>query len=79
MGRRKNSTYDPFVNETLQELKTEMEQLKDMNRMLLSKLDEQHKYIEERLNKQDDRLEKRDEMLMQSMRETQETKQLLLE
>lgn len=62
---------DPFVHETLKELKTEMEQLKDMNRMLLAKLDEQHEYIDKRLNK-------RDELLMQSMRESQETKQLLL-
>jgi hypothetical protein len=49
-----------------------MEQLKDMNRMLLAKIDEQHEYIESRLDK-------RDELLMQSLRESQETKKLLLE
>lgn len=62
----------PFVNETLQELKTEMEQIKEMNRLLLSRLDEQHKYIEKRLDE-------RDQLLMQSIRTSQETKKLLLE
>ncbi|WP_374702743.1 DUF3967 domain-containing protein [Bacillus sp. V5-8f] len=37
----------------------------------MQRLDEQQKYIDERLNK-------RDEMLMESIRETQETKKLLL-
>jgi hypothetical protein len=41
------------------------------NRELLERLDKQQKYIEERLND-------RDEMLLQSIREQQETKQLLL-
>jgi hypothetical protein len=61
-----------FSNETLKELKTDMEQLKDMNRMLLKRLDEQQTYIEERMSK-------RDELLLQSIRETQDTKKLLLE
>lgn len=61
----------PFLLETLEELKTEMEQLKDMNRLLLAKLDEQQKYIDERLSK-------RDQMLMESLKASQETKMLLL-
>ena len=40
--------HSPFVVETLKELRTEMEQLKEMNRLLLNKLDEQQKYIDER-------------------------------
>lgn len=72
-------TESPFVSETLQELKAEMEQLKDINRMLLAKLDEQHKYIENRLEYIENRQEERDKLLMQSLRESQETKQLLLE
>jgi DNA-binding transcriptional MerR regulator len=67
---------DPFAlafpNETLGELKSEIEQLKDMNRMLLSRLDEQQKYIESRLDQHDS-------ILMNSLRESQQTKQLLLE
>lgn len=62
---------NPFVLETLQELKTEMEQLKDLNRLLLTKLDEQQKYIDQRLNA-------RDELLMESLKQSQETKKLLL-
>jgi hypothetical protein len=52
-----------------QEERFEMQE--QFNKKLLERLDEQQKYIEERLNN-------RDEMLMQSIRETQETKQLLL-
>lgn len=62
---------NPFLLETLKELKTEMELLKDMNRLLLAKLDEQQKYIDERLSK-------RDQMLMESLKTSQETKMLLL-
>jgi hypothetical protein len=43
----------------------------EANRALVQKMDEQQKYIEERLNK-------RDELLLQSIRESQETKKLLL-
>jgi DNA-binding transcriptional MerR regulator len=50
----------------------EIEQLKDLNRQLLTRLDEQQKYIEERLDK-------RDSLIMESIRESQETKKLLLE
>jgi hypothetical protein len=44
----------------------------EVNRALVQKMDEQQKYIEERLNK-------RDELLLQSIREAQETKQHLLQ
>jgi DNA-binding transcriptional MerR regulator len=63
---------EPFLNETLKELKTDVEQLKEMNRMLLKRLDEQQTYIEERMSK-------RDNLLLQSLRESQETKKILLE
>lgn len=46
------------------------EQQEQFNRALLERLDEQQKYIEERLNKRDD-------MLVQSLREVQETKKLI--
>lgn len=68
----RSNELSPFVVETLLELKTEIEQLKEMNRLLLNKLDEQQQYIDNRLNK-------RDEMLMESLRQSQETKMLILE
>lgn len=46
----------PFENETLKELKAEIEQLKELNRLLLQRLEEQHKYIEKRLDQRDDLL-----------------------
>lgn len=59
-------------NEDIQELKEEMAHLKEVNRMLLSRLEEQQKYIEKRLDHHDD-------LLMNSLRESQEAKKLLLE
>jgi hypothetical protein len=66
-------------NNLIQELVSKMEtmeeqqkQLIDMNKALLTRLDEQQKYIEERLGKRDD-------VLLQSLRESQEAKKLLLE
>lgn len=61
-----------FPDETLKELKTEIEQLKDLNRILLTRLDEQQKYMEERMDF-------RDKLLMESIRESQETKRLITE
>lgn len=65
-------------NEILTKLQTFIEQqeeryskLEEFNKELIKRLDDQQNYIEERLNK-------RDELLMQSIRESQETKQLLL-
>lgn len=46
------------------------EQQEQFNKELLKRLDSQQKYIEERLNKRDD-------MLVQSLREVQETKKLI--
>jgi hypothetical protein len=43
----------------------------EANRTLIQRLDEQQTYIEERLNK-------RDELLVESLRETLETKKLLI-
>ena len=58
--------------ETLNKVFEEIEQLKDLNRQLLKRLDEQQSYIEERLSK-------RDAILMESLREVQETKKLMIE
>lgn len=66
--RALEETLESFQNNVL----SEIEQLKDLNRQLLTRLDEQQKYIEERLTH-------RDNMLLESIRETQTTKQLLLE
>lgn len=49
----------------------QLEAQEQFNKKLLERLDQQQQYIEERLNH-------RDEMLLQSLREAQETKQLLL-
>ncbi|MGM0875621.1 MAG: DUF3967 domain-containing protein [Bacillota bacterium] len=46
------------------------EQQERFNKVLLDKLDQQQKYIEERFNK-------RDETLIQSLREVQETRKLI--
>lgn len=55
---------------TLGEIKKEIQELKDLNRELLQRLSEQQKYIEKRL-------EERDRLLMQAIRESQETKKLI--
>lgn len=56
----------------LETMEEQQSQLVEMNKALFKQLDEQQKHIEERLNKRDD-------TLMQSLRESQETKRLLLE
>jgi DNA-binding transcriptional MerR regulator len=66
---------NPFVQELLDKMQTmeeQQNQLLEMNKELFKRLDEQQTYIEERLNQ-------RDGMLMQSLRESQEAKKLLLE
>lgn len=55
----------------ISELRTHIEKQEAFNRELLNRLDQQQNYIEERLNK-------RDALLMEALREAQETKQLLL-
>jgi DNA-binding transcriptional MerR regulator len=62
-----------------QKIMNKLEQLESFNKTLLDTIDKQQKYIEERLNKHEERLEKRDSMLMESLKESQETKRLLLE
>jgi len=61
-----------FANETDKELKAEIEQLREMNRQLLTMLDEQQKYIENRFNQQE-------ALIKDSIQQSQETKQLLIE
>jgi hypothetical protein len=60
------------ANEVITKLLDHIEQQEIFNQQLLRRLDEQQQYIEERLNH-------RDNMLLESLRESQETKQLLLE
>jgi DNA-binding transcriptional MerR regulator len=62
-----------------QKILNRLEQLEEFNKTLLDTINKQQKYIEERLHKQEERMEKRDSMLMESLREAQETKRLMLE
>lgn len=59
-------------NEVITKLLNHIEQQEVFNQQLLKRLDEQQKYIEEHVNK-------RDSLLMDALRESQETKKLLLE
>ncbi|WP_018395875.1 hypothetical protein [Bacillus sp. 37MA] len=56
----------------LAEMKQEIEQLKDLNRELLKRLDERDKYIEERMDK-------RDSQIMASLKELKQTKRITFE
>lgn len=56
------------ITRQLEHMQTEMEQLKELNRTLLVKLDEQYEYIKER-----------DQRVLEALQESQENKQLLLE
>jgi DNA-binding transcriptional MerR regulator len=56
----------------LAQMKHEIEQLKDLNRELLKRLDERDKYIDERMGKRDSRI-------MASLKELKETKKLTFE
>jgi DNA-binding transcriptional MerR regulator len=62
-----------------QKIMDKLEQLEAFNKTLLDTVAKQQEYIEERLNKQEERMENRDSMLLESIRETQETKRLMLE
>ncbi|XQY92928.1 DUF3967 domain-containing protein [Metabacillus sp. HB246100] len=62
----------------VKEVKETVRQQNELLQELMKKMDQQQKYIEERLEKQGERQEKRDSLLMESLRESQETKQLLL-
>jgi DNA-binding transcriptional MerR regulator len=57
------------VGKVLSELRSDMNDLKDFNRALLERLDKRDQYIEESIKK-------RDEQLMNVLREFQETKRL---
>ncbi|MBY0124506.1 DUF3967 domain-containing protein [Bacillus sp. S/N-304-OC-R1] len=57
-------------NEIINRLLNHIEQQEEFNQQLLKRLDGQQKYIEERLDK-------RDQLLMESIREAQETKKLI--
>ncbi|MGD6943946.1 DUF3967 domain-containing protein [Cytobacillus gottheilii] len=60
------------LNSEIKELKDGQEQMKAFNNELLQTLKEQQKYIDERLNK-------RDETLLESIREVQKSNTLLIE
>lgn len=57
-------------NEIISKLLDHIEHQEEFNKQLLKRLDEQQKYIEERLDK-------RDSLLLESIREAQETKKLI--
>lgn len=69
--RYDDSLIQEFVTK-METMEEQQNQLIEMNKALLTRLDEQQKYIEERLGRRDD-------VLMQSLRESQEAKKLLLE
>ncbi|MBO1005770.1 DUF3967 domain-containing protein [Pseudogracilibacillus auburnensis] len=72
-GNDKNSVPSMrYDNATTEKILNELEQLRDMNKQLIDRLDEQQTYIEERLSR-------RDAVLMESLREVQETKKLMIE
>ncbi|MCM3405937.1 DUF3967 domain-containing protein [Cytobacillus oceanisediminis] len=59
-------------NEVITKLLEHIERQENFNHQLLKRLDEQQKYIEEHVNR-------RDSLLTEALRESQETKKLLLE
>ncbi|MFJ5625586.1 DUF3967 domain-containing protein [Peribacillus loiseleuriae] len=67
---RESNLYERY-DDDIKEMKETIKQQNDLLQELIKKLDQQQDYIDNRLNK-------RDELLMQSLRESQETKQLLL-
>lgn len=71
-------------NEVIERLMNYIEQQEEhrkhqeeFNKKLLQRLEEQQKYIDERLKHGEEREKMRDEALMKSLRETQETKKLI--
>ncbi|QVY63924.1 DUF3967 domain-containing protein [Cytobacillus gottheilii] len=71
VNRYDSSQIDTLIKE-INSLKEGQEQLKAFNNELLQTLKQQQKYIDERLNKRDD-------MLLESIREVQKSNTLLLE
>ncbi|MBP3953630.1 DUF3967 domain-containing protein [Bacillus suaedae] len=72
-NKRSNERSDEMIQQLLEHMKKQeerMEQQEKFNKELLERLDRQQTYIEERLNE-------RDNTLIQSLREVQETKQLI--
>ncbi|AJQ62758.1 hypothetical protein BTT_64460 (plasmid) [Bacillus thuringiensis serovar morrisoni str. 4AA1] len=61
----------------LEQILEQQKQQEDFNKALLKKLEEQHKYFEERMNEREKRAEERDNLLLQNIREMQETKKLI--
>lgn len=66
-------------DEVIAQLLEHIKKQDDFNQELLSRLDQQQKYIEEKLNVIEAKQVERDNTLLESLRASQETKQLLLE
>jgi DNA-binding transcriptional MerR regulator len=67
------------LNKTIEIMQTDIEQLKTMNIELFNAFNEQSKYIKEQNEDIKKHINKYDSLLMQSIRESQEAKQLQLE
>jgi DNA-binding transcriptional MerR regulator len=78
-AQQNSNNDDRSLESDTQKILARLEQLENFNKTLLDTIDKQQKYIEERLDKHEERMEKRDSMLMESLRESQETKRLMLE
>jgi DNA-binding transcriptional MerR regulator len=67
------------VTDELQAIKTELEEQKRFNQLLLEQLHRQQKYIEQEMKRIDERLEERDRRLMESIRTLQKQKRERIE
>lgn len=75
-SKRSDDLIDQLIEKVDQQNQHIMNQ-EQFNKELLDRLDQQQKYINERLNAHEDRLIKRDELLMQSIRHSLETQKQL--
>lgn len=67
------------MGEQIGQLLEHIQKQEEYNRELLHRLDQQQKYIEDKLDKLETRQNERDSILLESLRTSQETKQMLLE
>lgn len=65
------------LNADFSRLFDEMEQLKELNRQLLIRLDEQQHYIEQGLTSMQESFSTRDSLLMRAIREQRETRKMI--
>ncbi|MFD2446700.1 DUF3967 domain-containing protein [Bacillus sp. CGMCC 1.16607] len=76
---RSNDELASQMIEYIKGLEERMDKQEEFNKALIKRLDRQQKYIEERLEERDKRLEERDLMFLESIRASQEIKQQLLQ